>query len=111
MISKDRWEKVETIYHGALAHDPDSRESFLTQACGGDQALRSEVDSLLKFDDASGKFIETPAIELEAKAIADEENAFRTKSQLGRGLQIDAACFQAVGQFGCEAGRYEKRHD
>jgi serine/threonine protein kinase len=75
MISKDRWEKVETIYHAALARDPETRDSFVLHACGDDLELRSEVESLLKFDDASDKFIETPAIELEAKAIADDENA------------------------------------
>ena len=75
MINKEHWEKVETIYHAALERDPDTRDSFLSQACGSDKELRSEVDSLLRFDEASAKFIETPAIELEAKAIADEENA------------------------------------
>ena len=75
MISRDRWERVESIYHEALARDPDTRAAFLDESCGDDVELRSEVDSLMKFDGPAARFIETPAIELEAKAIAADENS------------------------------------
>ena len=79
MISRDRWERVESIYHAALERDPDTRATFLDEACGDDVELRSEVDSLMKFDGPAAKFIETPAMELEAKAIAADENSRSAK--------------------------------
>ena len=82
MISRDRWERVESVYHAALERDPDSRAAFLDEACGDDVELRSEVDSLMKFDGPAAKFIETPAIELEAKAIAADENSRAAKPLL-----------------------------
>ncbi len=74
MINKERWEQVENIYHAVLERDPAVRTAFLEEACAGDDDLRNEVDSLLKFDGAADKFIETPALQLEAKAIAAEDD-------------------------------------
>ena len=79
MISKDRWDRVESLYHAALDRDPDSRATFLDEACGDDVELRSEIDSLMKFDGSAAKFIETPAMELEAKAIAAEGDSRSAK--------------------------------
>src|SRR5215468_1307530 len=75
MINKDRWQQVESIYHAVLERDVDTRAAFLEEACQGDEELRSEVDSLLKFDGPAAKFIETPAIELEARAMAADEHS------------------------------------
>ena len=75
MINKERWEQVESIYHAALAHEPDARPAFLDEACAGDVELRTEVDSLLRFDGGAEKFFETPAIELQAKEFAADENS------------------------------------
>ena len=73
MINKDRWGEVEEIYHAALAHEPSGRAEFLDEACDGDAEIRREVDSLLKFDEQAGAFIERPAVELAARAMARDE--------------------------------------
>src|SRR5262245_28776115 len=75
MINNDRWERVESIYHAALERDPDTRVAYLEEACRGDEELRNEVDSLLRFDGPAARFFETPALELEAKAMAANENS------------------------------------
>ena len=49
---------------------PEEREAFLRQACGGDQALEREVRSLLTLDQPAGHFMETPAIDMAARAMA-----------------------------------------
>src|SRR5262245_52629695 len=74
MIEKERWQRVDTIYHEALTYDPDQRDAYLDQACHEDNDLRREVDSLLQFDAKVDGFIETPAIEVAAKALAEESN-------------------------------------
>jgi len=70
MIEKDRWAKVESIYHAALEHEPEERAAFVSHECAGDHELESEVGSLLKFDDQSNAFMQTPALNVAAKTLA-----------------------------------------
>ena len=46
-MKPERWQKVEEIYHAALEREPDQRATFLNEACGSDEGLRQEVESLL----------------------------------------------------------------
>jgi serine/threonine protein kinase/tetratricopeptide (TPR) repeat protein len=43
----DRWQRIEALFHSALERDPVSRAAFLDGACGQDDDLRREVESLL----------------------------------------------------------------
>jgi len=45
-----RWQQVEKLGHSALELEENRRPVFLVEACGGDEELRREVESLLKFD-------------------------------------------------------------
>jgi eukaryotic-like serine/threonine-protein kinase len=45
--SPDRWATVERLYHAALMRPAEGRAAFLAEACGGDEELRREVESLL----------------------------------------------------------------
>ena len=71
MVS-DRWAEVERIYHETLEHEPGERPAFLDEACGGDEALRQEVQSLLGYEEAAGVFLERPALEDEAQRVRQE---------------------------------------
>jgi len=68
----DRWEQIERLYHAALERGPDAREAFLDEACAGDEDLRREVAGLLACDVPSDSFIQSPAIEIAARALAAE---------------------------------------
>jgi eukaryotic-like serine/threonine-protein kinase len=41
------WERIKEIFGAALERDPSQRDAFLDEACAGDAALRSEINSLL----------------------------------------------------------------
>ncbi|HEY7179864.1 MAG TPA: protein kinase [Blastocatellia bacterium] len=69
----DRWEQIERLYHEALEHEPGVRGAFLVRACGGDEELRREVAGLLACDVPSDRFIQSPAIEIAARAMAAEQ--------------------------------------
>src|SRR5438093_9633492 len=43
----DRWARHDRLYHSALARPAHERASFLADACGDDEELRREIDSLL----------------------------------------------------------------
>ncbi|PYS09605.1 MAG: hypothetical protein DMG17_26625 [Acidobacteria bacterium] len=57
-----RSQQVERLYHQARERDPHERAAFLDQACGDDDALRREVESLLAEDEGVRSFLETPAL-------------------------------------------------
>jgi hypothetical protein len=46
-MSVGRWRRVEEICHEALERNPDARAELVRAACGGDESLRREVESLL----------------------------------------------------------------
>ena len=75
----DRFERVESIYHAALQRPPSQRAAFLDEACGADAALRSEVASLLAYEDRSGQ-LDRPALENQASR---EAKRFETGASLG----------------------------
>jgi serine/threonine-protein kinase len=52
-VTPDRWSHVAKLYQLAVEQEPADREAFLSEACAGDEALRGEVQSLLREDDAS----------------------------------------------------------
>ena len=46
-MTPERWREIERLYYAALERDADERAVFLNEACGGDEGLRREVESLL----------------------------------------------------------------
>jgi len=46
-MDADRWRRIEELCHEAATRDGRERDAFLDEACGGDEALRQEVESLL----------------------------------------------------------------
>lgn len=46
-MTSPRWDLISRIYHDALACEPHRRDAFLAEACGGDEAMRREIASLL----------------------------------------------------------------
>src|SRR5215510_7773121 len=78
-MTPERWQCIERLYHTALERDTDERAAFLADACAGDEALRGEVESLLRCDRRAENFIEAPALEVAAKLCAED----RVQSMLG----------------------------
>src|SRR5271156_3777651 len=70
----ERWKQVDDLLQSALDRAPEERDAFLRQACAGDQALEREVRSLLTLDQPAGRFLERPAIDVAARAIARQAN-------------------------------------
>jgi tRNA A-37 threonylcarbamoyl transferase component Bud32 len=60
-MSDERWERLKSIFHAALAQPPEQRRAWLAHACGGDVALLQEAETLLQSLDSAGDFLERPA--------------------------------------------------
>src|SRR6266568_4031264 len=73
-MDSERWKRVDDLLQAALERPPGERAGFLRQACAGDEALEREVRSLLASQQEAGSFLESPAIEVAARAIALKQN-------------------------------------
>jgi len=49
-VTPERWRHVARIYELVVDHDPAMRDALLADACAGDEALRRDVESLLRQD-------------------------------------------------------------
>jgi eukaryotic-like serine/threonine-protein kinase len=59
-VAEPGWQRQKEVFQAALARPPELRGAFLDEACGGDDALRRDVDSLLAAHDAAGGFLSSP---------------------------------------------------
>ena len=82
-MTPDRWQQIEKIYHSALELEDRQRVAFLEKACAGDEALRQEVESLLRSEDSGDRFIEEPALEAAVKMMAHKKPESLLGQQLG----------------------------
>ncbi|MDQ6759850.1 MAG: serine/threonine-protein kinase, partial [Acidobacteriota bacterium] len=46
-----RWKQIEGLFESAMQRDPSERDSYLEEACGGDEELRRELKALLAGED------------------------------------------------------------
>jgi len=71
-LKPERLQEVERLYHEALERDAGERAAFLEQACGNDDTLLDEVNSLLAYESEAEKFIEAPAFRVAAEMLSHE---------------------------------------
>ncbi len=72
-MKPERWHEIERLYHLARKRGPGDRESFLKEACAGDESLRREVESLLAWRPKAERFIESSPVEAAAAILAKEQ--------------------------------------
>jgi tetratricopeptide (TPR) repeat protein/tRNA A-37 threonylcarbamoyl transferase component Bud32 len=65
-MASPAWERQKELFQAALTRAPAARGAFLDEACGGDGALRREIESLLAAHEEAGGFLSRP-IELETE--------------------------------------------
>jgi serine/threonine protein kinase len=80
-MQSERWRKIEEIYHSSLERDGEHRSAFLADACGGDELLRREVESLLAHQARAERFMETPALEAAAKSLSEDKFSLEIDEQ------------------------------
>ena len=92
-MQAERWQRVENILQSAIDCASEQRSDFLDEACGGDDELRREIESLLALNDKSG-FTDASAFD-EAIASLERRSAemdgeriigcYRVLREIGRG--------------------------
>ncbi len=72
-MDSERWKQVDDVLQSVMDRAPEERDAFLRLACAGDEALEREVRSLLTSEEQAGRFLEDPALEVAARALAHQE--------------------------------------
>ncbi len=67
-----RWERIEEICFGAMERAPADRSAYLDLHCAGDDALRAEIEALLRAADTRPDFLSHPVLSIPADAGAAE---------------------------------------
>jgi len=75
--------KICDLYHSAAGLATAERPAFLDEACGGDEALRREVESLLAARNRAGDYFASPAMDVAAGLLAKENYPSLAGQSLG----------------------------
>lgn len=91
-MKQQEWEKVKEIFTAALEKPVADRAQFLSDACGDDQMLLGEVESLLEAHEEPKHLLEQHAFDLAAQLQTDGHNyegkrfgVYRILREIGRG--------------------------
>jgi len=82
-MEPERWQQIDRIVAAALERQEGERSAYLDEACGGDEALRRKVETLLVAHKEAEDFLEEPAVEMVAEGFAKDGVSKLVGSQLG----------------------------
>ena len=82
-MTPDRWQRLQELYHTARTCPEDTRAAFLNTGCAGDEALRSEVESLLAQPISDEAFLDVSAIAVAAQMVSHPEASLLTSRRIG----------------------------
>src|SRR5215472_12728258 len=69
-MSINLFQEAKRLYNSAIELPPSQRQAFLAEACGGDEALRKEVESLLGRQTEAQQFFDTPVVQPDTQAFS-----------------------------------------
>jgi eukaryotic-like serine/threonine-protein kinase len=82
-MEPERWALVDQLLQSSLSLSPADREAYLRSRCISDDELYREVESLLEAHDNATSFLESTAIEVEARAVATTTARFEVGTRIG----------------------------
>jgi serine/threonine protein kinase/tetratricopeptide (TPR) repeat protein len=83
-MDPEQWKEVDELLQALLALPSKDRDEFLHRACAGNDEVEREVRSLLQAHDKVGGFLETPAIDIAARAMARRDSQEQRDSIVGQ---------------------------
>src|SRR5579863_810238 len=95
--SSDRWKHLESLFYEAIELDPAARRTFLEQHCAGDEALRSELESLLASSDQPIDFLEKPIAQA-ARQVVERASLLSPGAHFGHYEVVSAVGAGGMGQ-------------
>ncbi|MGA9767612.1 MAG: protein kinase [Blastocatellia bacterium] len=81
-MTPERWQKIKQVFQAALEVERGARTAFISQACGDDTDLRSEVEELVFAHEQTVNLIDESVFKVAAELIEEDES----ESMIGRPL-------------------------
>jgi|GEM_PF-137512 len=78
-----KWKRIEEVFYSALSVSEEERGEFLDRACGGDDELRAEVESLLPEHAESDNFLSESLLTAGLAALAESEPRLSAGHEVG----------------------------
>ncbi len=79
-MESKQWKQLDKLLHEALKRAPEDRDTFLREACAGDEGLEREARSLLTLEHEAKRFLDSPAIEVAVQAGIWDESTGRQEN-------------------------------
>jgi eukaryotic-like serine/threonine-protein kinase len=93
-MTPEHWQRINEMFHGALALDCRERSAFLVAECDGDDALRVKIEALLTSHQEAEGFIQGSVFADAAELLVEDEaqamigqhiGLYKTTREIGRG--------------------------
>jgi len=93
-MKPDRQHQISDLYHAALSRQRQDREAFLNEACAGDDGLRQDLESMLRYEPELSGFLGIPVAsvadvlgrtEPAVEMVGRQIGPYRIVGPLGRG--------------------------
>ena len=59
-MTRQQWERLKSLFHGALAQSPEQRSVWLAEHAAGDEMLAREAAALILAHETAERFLEVP---------------------------------------------------
>ncbi|HEY3026915.1 MAG TPA: protein kinase [Pyrinomonadaceae bacterium] len=89
-MTPERWQEIKLVLGAVLERSPEERASFLNQACGHDELLRAEVESLMAHKqpgdsvvNSLGMYQELGALDAAEQQGSDDESTLESYQRIG----------------------------
>ena len=91
-MTRDQWERLKALFHGALEQPPDTRLDWLMREAGSDEMLAREAAALVAAHETAGGFLEAPVVVDPSEVAAPEFlepgtriGSYEIEREIGRG--------------------------
>jgi predicted Ser/Thr protein kinase len=87
-MNPEKWRRLKQVFDEAMNRDPARRLDFIQNACGDDESLLREAESLLASHENCGDFLEQPAVETTEESsalIGTRLGPYWIKEKIGEG--------------------------
>ena len=86
-----RWNRIQLLFHEAVDLPVSAQLEYLNAACGGDEAMKSEILGMLEQDGGDGSLLNKGVPEV-ARALLDVSE--RSRTNIYRNSSGGLSCFE-----------------
>src|SRR5205085_11611555 len=103
-LTVERWNRMQAIFHEAIAVEGAARQALVLRRCAGDTILLSEVETVLRAFDEQKDLSLSPQMERPSGMAGKTIGSWRLDRRLGQGgMGSVYLAYRADGQFEQEA--------